>query len=152
MAYRGIAVSDATGVYTWPLPPIYRLPPISYIYKVTSAAGYRQIIFTKTARLPIAPARLILSLRKKVTMSWSKSTTTKHTCGGPVFGHKTPGCPRCDELLAGAAPVVWANATPHHCLTCGRKVKNYGVCFSCQLKAHDCKISKCGRFCTFGDW
>ena len=40
-------------------------------------------------------------------MSWKKSTTTKHTCGGPVFGKKTPGCPRCDELLAGSAPVRW---------------------------------------------
>jgi len=29
---------------------------------------------------------------------------TKHTCGGPKFGRKTPGCPRCDELIAGAAP------------------------------------------------
>lgn len=44
-------------------------------------------------------------------MSWktAASTTTnrvtKHTCGGPAFGRKTPGCPRCDELLAGA-PVV----------------------------------------------
>lgn len=35
--------------------------------------------------------------------------TTRHTCGGPVFGRKTPGCPRCDELLAGAEPVRWNN-------------------------------------------
>lgn len=44
-------------------------------------------------------------------MSWNTTTapkTTKHTCGGPSFGRKTPGCPRCDELLAGAAPVEWA--------------------------------------------
>ena len=40
-------------------------------------------------------------------MAWAKSTTTKHTCGGPAFGRKTPGCPRCDELLAGAEPVQW---------------------------------------------
>ena len=36
---------------------------------------------------------------------------TKHTCNGdrpPVFGRKTPGCARCDELLAGAAPVTWS--------------------------------------------
>ena len=33
--------------------------------------------------------------------------TTKHTCGGPVFGKRTAGCPRCDELSAGAAPVKW---------------------------------------------
>ena len=35
-------------------------------------------------------------------------TFTKHTCcpegRGPAWGRKTPGCPRCDELLAGAAP------------------------------------------------
>ena len=30
--------------------------------------------------------------------------TTRHTCGGPVWGRKTPGCPRCDELLGGATP------------------------------------------------
>lgn len=35
---------------------------------------------------------------------------TKHTCTdrpSPPFGRKTPGCPRCDELLAGAEPVRW---------------------------------------------
>lgn len=32
------------------------------------------------------------------------TTPTQHTCGGPKFGRKTPGCPRCDELLAGDAP------------------------------------------------
>ena len=32
-------------------------------------------------------------------MAWTKTENlvTKHTCGGPVFGRKTPGCPRCDE-------------------------------------------------------
>jgi hypothetical protein len=47
-----------------------------------------------------------------ITMAWTTTTkTTKHTCGGPVFGRKTPGCPRCDELLAGAPAVQWANST-----------------------------------------
>jgi hypothetical protein len=38
------------------------------------------------------------------------TTPTAHTCPlppgrkSPAFGRKTPGCPRCDELLAGAAP------------------------------------------------
>ncbi len=30
-----------------------------------------------------------------------------HTCNGgrgPFYGRKTPGCPRCDQLIAGAAP------------------------------------------------
>lgn len=35
---------------------------------------------------------------------------TAHTCNdgaGPHFGKKTLGCPRCDELSAGAAPRQW---------------------------------------------
>jgi hypothetical protein len=36
----------------------------------------------------------------------AEATTTKHTCcpgrTSPPFGRKTPGCPRCDELLGGA--------------------------------------------------
>lgn len=43
-------------------------------------------------------------------MTWPISKTTKHSCNegnGPVFGRKTAGCSRCDELLAGAKPVVW---------------------------------------------
>lgn len=72
--------------------------------------------------------------------------TTKHTCNGgngPVFGRKAEGCPRCDELLSGAAPVVWASM--------GLKKRNEAM----QLRAireHDCKRSNCGPVCTFGDW
>jgi hypothetical protein len=40
-------------------------------------------------------------------MARARSTTTKHTCGGPAFGKLTPGCPRCDELAGGAEPVRW---------------------------------------------
>lgn len=87
-------------------------------------------------------------------MAWNteRSSTTQHTCGGPVFGRKTPGCPRCDELLAGAAPVVW---------NIDRKVDRPHV-------RHICRGSGCsgdptrsprddGRvlmigICTFGDW
>jgi hypothetical protein len=72
-------------------------------------------------------------------MAWTKSTTTKHTCGGPVFGRKTAGCPRCEELLAGAAPVVWGQRTADHSIMA-------------ELRAHDCKASRCGPVCTFGDW
>jgi len=35
---------------------------------------------------------------------------TAHTCNdgrGPMFGKKTAGCPRCDELAAGSAPRGW---------------------------------------------
>ena len=66
------------------------------------------------------------------------AATTKHTCGGPVFGHKTPGCPRCDELLAGAAPVQWKRPTAYEVRTTAQR--------------HDCQASGCGVVCTHGDW
>jgi hypothetical protein len=66
---------------------------------------------------------------------------TKHTCNGgngPVFGRKTPGCPRCDELLAGAKPVVWAKPRyngggngGYPCATVGGScgaMRTHGVC------------------------
>ena len=42
-------------------------------------------------------------------------TTTQHSCNGgngPMFGRRTAGCPRCDELTAGAAPrtLHWVEA------------------------------------------
>jgi hypothetical protein len=64
--------------------------------------------------------------------------TTQHDCGGPVFGRKIPGCPRCDELLAGAPPVKWrrplydGGTQPH--------------------SRRDCIDYRCGPVCTAGDW
>ena len=76
-------------------------------------------------------------------MAWNRSATptTKHTCGGPVFGQKTPGCPRCDELLAGAAPVKWAHTQREE----DRRLV-------ADILAHDCRVRGCGPVCTFGDW
>jgi len=65
-------------------------------------------------------------------------TKRLHTCGGPSFGRKTPGCPRCDELIAGAAPGAW-HATPR---------RFSGV----STMAHDCAASRCAPICTFGDY
>jgi hypothetical protein len=79
-------------------------------------------------------------------MAWSKSaaaiTTTKHTCGGPVFGRRAPlgQCKRCDELTFGMPAVQWASKR---------------TCEAAQIaaiRAHDCKVSRCGPVCTFGDW
>lgn len=42
--------------------------------------------------------------------SRAPQTGTPHTCnggGGPVWGRKTRGCPRCEELLAGAPARTW---------------------------------------------
>ncbi len=66
------------------------------------------------------------------------TTTTRHTCGGPAFGRRTAGCPRCDELAAGAAPVRWATSRRADTLA--------------DLRKHDCRASRCASVCTFGDW
>ena len=68
--------------------------------------------------------------------------TTKHTCGGPVFGKKTPGCPRCDELLGGAKPIVWGRS--RDALRCDAVKAHFAS------EAH--RSGKCGPVCTFGDW
>jgi len=82
-------------------------------------------------------------------MSWTKSNTTKHTCNdgsGPAFGRKTPGCPRCDELLAGAAPVQWAGSTRRQ--DDARRSAEIHAHFTGQRHLS----GGCGPVCTFGDW
>ncbi len=70
--------------------------------------------------------------------------TTKHTCGGPVFGRKAPPgqCPRCDELLAGAQPVQWS----------GSMRKAAEVERTRWIRLHNCRASGCGPICTAFDW
>lgn len=61
---------------------------------------------------------------------------TQHTCGGPKFGRLTAGCPRCDELRAGAEPVRCGardddrpQTTPHtHQVVYGRRVAGCPRC------------------------
>lgn len=65
---------------------------------------------------------------------------TRHTCGGVRFGKKTPGCPRCDELIAGASPVLW------------KKLPDQEAARVAEIRAHDCKKARCGPVCTFGDY
>ena len=71
--------------------------------------------------------------------------TTKHTCGGPVFGRKTPGCPRCDELLSGAKAVTW-----------GPSRQQQDAQRSTEIRAHFVSTQHqsggCGPVCTYGDW
>jgi hypothetical protein len=66
------------------------------------------------------------------------TTTTKHTCGGPAFGRRTAGCPRCDELAAGAEPRSW-------------NVRSHGVVMG-GARVHNCVESRCLSVCTFGDY
>ncbi len=77
-------------------------------------------------------------------MAWTKSTTTKHTCGGPVFGKlaKRGDCPRCDELRFGAPAVKWKESAD--------------VARCRDIRAHLASDRHlrglCGPVCTFGEW
>lgn len=74
------------------------------------------------------------------------SGTTKHTCGGPVFGRRTAGCPRCDELTAGAAPVQWR----------GESRRQEDARRAAEWREHAAserhRTGGCGPVCTFGEW
>ena len=80
-------------------------------------------------------------------MSWTKSTTTKHTCGGPSFGRLTAGCPRCDELAAGAP----ARQQPWR-----ETRKQEDARRAAEIHAHFAgerhRSGGCGPVCTFGEW
>ena len=74
--------------------------------------------------------------------------TTKHTCNeghGPVFGRKTKGCLRCDELLSGAIPVKWAT---------GRKEQDriHSLEIRSHFNSHKHLSGGCGPVCTYGEW
>lgn len=73
--------------------------------------------------------------------------TTKHTCGGPTFGRKTPGCPRCDELLAGAAPVKWQRRPSAAQLDAERCAD-----LRAHFQSYKHRSGGCGPCCTYGDW
>lgn len=81
-------------------------------------------------------------------MAWQQSTTTKHTCGGPVFGRKTPGCPRCDELSAGASPVTWdwAERSRRNAELDRQAVSQHFASGGPHARG------ACGPVCTFMDW
>ena len=75
---------------------------------------------------------------------WKKveTNTTKHTCGGPIFGKKTAGCPRCDELIAGAKPTMgWGSAKKEQEKSLAQAIRN-----------HNCFTSRCGVVCTAFQW
>jgi hypothetical protein len=78
-------------------------------------------------------------------MAFTTTKTTKHNCGGPVFGKRTAGCPRCDELAAGAAPVKWANTTK-----ADDAARSAGIHAHFASDKH--RSGACGVVCTFGDW
>jgi hypothetical protein len=84
---------------------------------------------------------------------------TQHTCNagaGPYFGRKTPGCPRCDELLEGAEPrqlPQWRQALIEQ----GARSKAADQERELARREHfkpggEHSRKTCGPICTFGDW
>jgi hypothetical protein len=76
---------------------------------------------------------------RRHTTEDAMATTTRHN-HGPNFGRKITGCPRCAELEAGAAPVVWDIR------------RSAPVAPLPQIRRHDCQVSGCGVVCTYGEW
>jgi len=73
---------------------------------------------------------------------------TKHTCNngrGPNFGYKTAGCPRCDELTAGAKPAQWG---PSRARIDQERAADIRAHFQSQRHLS----GACGPCCTFGEW
>jgi hypothetical protein len=83
-------------------------------------------------------------------MAWATkvSTTTKHTCNngnGPAFGKKTAGCPRCDELLDGAAPVKgWGYSKDQEA---ARNLRAILKMMECKGEPHERNLNP-GGYCT----
>lgn len=77
-----------------------------------------------------------------------EDVTTKHTCNhgnGPVFGRKTPGCPRCDQLLAGFPAVKWAKSREQIDRERSQEIRDH-------FRSHKHLSGGCGPVCTFGEW
>lgn len=74
---------------------------------------------------------------------------TKHN-HGPNFGKRMAGCPRCDELNNGAAPIVQAWRKP---LPFGGSNKGpTSAEIHAHFNSHKHLSGGCGPVCTFGDW
>lgn len=108
----------------------------------TAALARAAAVLAESNRLGIDTTRLAAAYR---TLSRQKPVATAHTCNdgaGPVFGRKTPGCPRCDELLAGAKPRAgWGDVK-----------RRFEAAQREAIRTHNCRAAGCGPVCTFGDW
>jgi hypothetical protein len=83
--------------------------------------------------------------RKAAAEVAARQAKLAHTCGGPVFGRKTPGCPRCDQLSNGAAPVTWGPSRRAQDAQRSREVRAH-------FTSPRHMSGACGPVCTFGEW
>jgi hypothetical protein len=71
------------------------------------------------------------------------TTATKHaTDCRRVFNRLDPGCDRCVELASGAEPRKWS----------GTSRREQDARRIAEIRAHDCRASRCGPVCTAFDW
>lgn len=79
-------------------------------------------------------------------MAWTKQNTTKHSADCKmVFGRKDASCPRCQELMAGAEPVKWANSFKQNDAARCAEIRSH-------FASHKHLSGGCGVVCTFGEW
>jgi hypothetical protein len=72
--------------------------------------------------------------------------TTKHSTDCKmVFGRKDASCPRCQELIAGAAPIKWAPSFAQRDAQACREV-------AAHFASARHLSGGCGPVCTFGEW
>lgn len=70
------------------------------------------------------------------------ATTTPHAVDCNLsFGRRTPGCPRCAELAAGAPARSW-----------GGLAKRNDQTRIAEIRSHVCSLATCGPVCTRFDW
>ena len=62
-----------------------------------------------------------------------------------MWGQLTSGCPRCDELAAGAAPVKWARSRRDDDRQRAAEIRAH-------MSSERHRSGGCGVVCTFGDW
>jgi len=67
-----------------------------------------------------------------------------------VFGRLTPGCPRCDELAAGAAPVQWAATRARE--DEARRRLAHAAHFRDHARTCPALGPGGGGVCTYGEW
>ena len=71
---------------------------------------------------------------------------TKHSMDCKmVFGRKDASCPRCQELLNGAAPIKWANSFKQNDARRCAEIHDH-------FQSHKHLSGGCGVICTFGEW
>lgn len=78
---------------------------------------------------------------------YTKSGALKHSADcRMVFGRKDPNCPRCVDLVQGAAPRQWASTR--------RQENDRRRCTEIRehFQSHKHLSGGCGPVCTFGDW